>query len=222
MTLQSYFHQSYQSLKVEHLMLIEHTIRHLESLRTCQQLETYLAETGGIKPYRWCCLLIQNTELQCLGYVPDTLSSKVNTLDLRRLNHEQFKPLWAIHDNNFPAHSIYIPQKALGTDCAAILLGLEPNLAPEFIEKLGWYWQIIATYVYDVYRRCQPSLTEQFKLTKREFECLHWVVQGKTSWEIGHILGISERTVNFHIGNCMDKSGCVNRRQLVVRFMNIL
>jgi len=42
-------------------------------------------------------------------------------------------------------------------------------------------------------------------LTRRELECLHWASLGKTSWEIGSILGITERTVNFHIRNACDK-----------------
>lgn len=42
-------------------------------------------------------------------------------------------------------------------------------------------------------------------LTAREHECLLWAAQGKTSWEIGRILGITERTVNFHIANACAK-----------------
>ena len=38
-------------------------------------------------------------------------------------------------------------------------------------------------------------------LTGRELECLEWVSHGKTSWEIGTILDLSERTVNFHLSN---------------------
>lgn len=42
-------------------------------------------------------------------------------------------------------------------------------------------------------------------LTERQHDCLYWAAQGKTSWEIGCILGISERTANFHIANTCDK-----------------
>ena len=42
-------------------------------------------------------------------------------------------------------------------------------------------------------------------LTAREQECLQWAAQGKTSWEIGRILNITERTVNFHIANSCEK-----------------
>ena len=42
-------------------------------------------------------------------------------------------------------------------------------------------------------------------LSTREHDCLYWAAQGKTSWEIGCILSIRERTVNFHIANTCDK-----------------
>lgn len=52
-------------------------------------------------------------------------------------------------------------------------------------------------------------------ITNREKEMLHWLRQGKTSWEISKILGISENTVNFHIKNIMHKLEAVNRPHLV-------
>jgi len=52
-------------------------------------------------------------------------------------------------------------------------------------------------------------------LTPRELSCLHWAAIGKTSWEIGVIIGASERTINFHIGRACHKLG-VNRRQAAV------
>lgn len=51
----------------------------------------------------------------------------------------------------------------------------------------------------------------------REKECLFWVSEGKTSWEIAQILGITERTVNFHLNNAIRKSGCKNRYQTVAK-----
>lgn len=38
-------------------------------------------------------------------------------------------------------------------------------------------------------------------LTPRQRECLHWVGAGKTDWEIGEILNISETTVHSHVEN---------------------
>jgi len=52
-------------------------------------------------------------------------------------------------------------------------------------------------------------------LSSRETEVLQWLKEGKTSWDISMILGIRERTVNFHAANIMRKLGAVNRVQAV-------
>lgn len=58
--------------------------------------------------------------------------------------------------------------------------------------------------------RERPSMPDQH-LSKRERDCLRWVAQGKTSWETGRILGLSQHTVNFHIRNACAKLGADNR-----------
>jgi len=52
-------------------------------------------------------------------------------------------------------------------------------------------------------------------LSAREIEVLEWLKQGKSSWDISVILGISERTVNFHVYNVIQKLGATNRPQAV-------
>lgn len=52
-------------------------------------------------------------------------------------------------------------------------------------------------------------------LSERERECLFWVSEGKTSWEVAKILGITERTVNFHLNSAIRKTGCRNRYQTI-------
>jgi DNA-binding CsgD family transcriptional regulator len=56
---------------------------------------------------------------------------------------------------------------------------------------------------------------KKFHITRREIEVLQWLQQGKSSWEISKILGLSERTVNFHVYNVMEKIKAVNRLQMV-------
>jgi len=53
-------------------------------------------------------------------------------------------------------------------------------------------------------------------LTGQEIECLRWCKEGKTNWEIGEILGISQKTVEFHVGNTMKKLGASNRITAVI------
>jgi len=52
-------------------------------------------------------------------------------------------------------------------------------------------------------------------LTAREREVLKWVKEGKNTWEISVILGVSERTVKFHIHNIMQKLDAVTRTHAV-------
>jgi DNA-binding CsgD family transcriptional regulator len=66
----------------------------------------------------------------------------------------------------------------------------------------------------DIYRK-NPHLNRSMVLSAREKEVLEWLKQGKSSWEIAAILKISERTVNFHVGNIIQKLGVVNRAQAV-------
>ena len=52
-------------------------------------------------------------------------------------------------------------------------------------------------------------------LSKREKEVLNWLKKGKSSWDIAAILKITERTVNFHVNNIMQKLNAVSRTQAV-------
>jgi DNA-binding CsgD family transcriptional regulator len=51
----------------------------------------------------------------------------------------------------------------------------------------------------------------QEELTPRELEVLKWIASGKCTWDISVLLGISERTVNFHAGNIVRKLDASNR-----------
>ena len=55
------------------------------------------------------------------------------------------------------------------------------------------------------------SLIATFRLTRKEAEVLYWVVQGKTSKDIGDILGSSPRTVNKHLEHVFEKLGVETR-----------
>jgi DNA-binding CsgD family transcriptional regulator len=54
-------------------------------------------------------------------------------------------------------------------------------------------------------------------LSSRERDCLKWVARGKTSNEIGIILGISPRTVEEHISNCKTKFKCSKLTSLIYK-----
>ena len=58
-------------------------------------------------------------------------------------------------------------------------------------------------------------------LTAREAESLRWTMDGKTAWEVGNILGISEQTAARHLNNATQKLGCVNKLQAVLKALRL-
>lgn len=56
----------------------------------------------------------------------------------------------------------------------------------------------------------------QTKLSKRELETLRWMRDGKTNAEISEILGISEKTVQFHAANIFRALGVNSRLEAIV------
>lgn len=52
-------------------------------------------------------------------------------------------------------------------------------------------------------------------LSVREREVLQWMIEGKTNWESSRILGISERTVKFHVQNILTKLQSSTRGQAI-------
>jgi len=79
--------------------------------------------------------------------------------------------------------------------------------------------QLLATFTHEAGHRFAtvPQTGANVHLTARELECLRWAAEGKTGWEIGRLLGISERTVVFHVENAAHKLGVFGRRQAVAR-----
>ena len=64
----------------------------------------------------------------------------------------------------------------------------------------------------------EPAVPE---LTPRELECLRWTMEGKTAWEVGGILAISEQTAARHLNNAAHKLGCVNKHQAVLKALRL-
>jgi DNA-binding NarL/FixJ family response regulator len=54
-------------------------------------------------------------------------------------------------------------------------------------------------------------------LNEREVEVLTWVARGKTSMEIAQILGLTKRTIDFHIDNARGKLGAATRTEAVIK-----
>jgi len=55
------------------------------------------------------------------------------------------------------------------------------------------------------------------RLNDREIEALTWAARGKTSAEIASILGLSKRTVDFHLDNARAKLNAATRTEAVIK-----
>ncbi len=62
-----------------------------------------------------------------------------------------------------------------------------------------------------------PSHQDDVVLTPREIETMNWVARGKSSADIAVLIGVSERTVNFHVNNVIQKLGVATRLQAAIQ-----
>lgn len=56
-----------------------------------------------------------------------------------------------------------------------------------------------------------PKPEKSGPLSKREKEALSWAARGKTALETARIMGIAERTVEFHLTNAIARLGAANK-----------
>ncbi len=78
-------------------------------------------------------------------------------------------------------------------------------------------WQsveLLAPHLNAAYQRCALPVAD-VGLTAREQDVLRWLRKGKSNWDIGKILNISEHTVKFHLRAVCRKLNVQNRVQVV-------
>ncbi len=104
------------------------------------------------------------------------------------------------------------------------LLGVDreealPPPGPRLMQMVAGLQLLAAHALTAADRLLAPQLqTQDFpKLTRRELDVLSWTSQGKTAWEVSVILGMSEKTVNFHLGNAMRKLDVTSKHQAVLK-----
>ena len=96
---------------------------------------------------------------------------------------------------------------------------------PYLLQRVVADLQLFAVHAQEAALRLfLPGATLQAErpaLTPRELEALRWTMDGKTAWEVGAILGISERTAVLHVNNAMHKLGCTTKHQAVLKALRL-
>jgi DNA-binding CsgD family transcriptional regulator len=78
--------------------------------------------------------------------------------------------------------------------------------------------RILANYFHGhVLRMNGHDAQQELLISAKELDCLKWTAAGKTALEASIILGISERTVRFHLNAAREKLDCVTTTQAVAK-----
>jgi LuxR family transcriptional regulator, quorum-sensing system regulator BjaR1 len=82
---------------------------------------------------------------------------------------------------------------------------------------------LLATYALGSAFKLHHSKREQerIRITKRERDILQWAATGKTEWEIGEILGISEHAVDKFFRNIRHKLNATNRTHAIAEAIRL-
>lgn len=124
--------------------------------------------------------------------------------------------LSATRDMNISAGYTYGVQTAAGAPSGSLFSLCNDRMPNE--ERIHCILEYVIPHYHQAFMRVlklQGATHSATVLSEREKEVLEWLKCGKSSWDISTILGISERTVNFHIYNMMNKLGATNRTQIV-------
>jgi DNA-binding CsgD family transcriptional regulator len=104
------------------------------------------------------------------------------------------------------------------TACFGITSAVEPTKRSEHHEAMWRECRILANYFHGhVLRMHGHDAEQEILVSARELDCLKWTAAGKTALEASIILGISERTVRFHLNAAREKLGCVTTTQAVAK-----
>ncbi|WP_282167710.1 helix-turn-helix transcriptional regulator [Shewanella japonica] len=208
-------------------------INKINTVNSEVSLNKLLSEISNMFNYHWAGFMVftplsaSNLSITAFGNTPSRFINDIKQ-DSRMLSYcmnedkpIDFNKLMEITESqptitSDAAVELLIPIKGRGTEFACLIFSIPNNeLSSDLIDKIGWYWLIPSTFIYSCYRKINSN--RPTKITQREQECIKWASEGKTTWEISQILSISKSTVNFHLANCIEKTGSINRQQAIVK-----
>ena len=142
--------------------------------------------------------------------VPVVWSLEQNSLATKDQKTRQAYALLAAH--NIRSSIYFNVHSASGTRGAVAFGGDRPPVNETEMSEMAFQSNIIFDKTCALTGLDNP---DKPVLSKRERECIIWTSHGKTSYEIGVILGLSEHTINNYLANVCRKLGAVNRAHLV-------
>ncbi|MQW89082.1 LuxR family transcriptional regulator [Sinorhizobium saheli] len=116
---------------------------------------------------------------------------------------------------------ITVPLRGPRGSCS--IMSFARHCEREFQSRTIAYLQLAATHFHlRVANDANLNVVQKIPaLSSREKECVLWVARGKSSWDIGVIMRISENTVNFHIKNVMRKLETSSRTVAAIKAITL-
>ena len=109
--------------------------------------------------------------------------------------------------------AILLVEQMQGEDCLA---HWQKQQYPLFTAAQYYY-----AYLYPYLLQKNKDSSPCINLSKREQQCLQYLAQNHGVTSLAHKLGISERTVNFHIQNLNKKLGVNNKYRAVTKALQL-
>ena len=116
-----------------------------------------------------------------------------------------------LHRNTFSAYFFQNIPPSVVSECKVRMALLTPYLHIALNRTLG-----VRRLLQQADEKSQAHCLSL--LSSREVEIVRWVVRGKTNWEIGQILKISDKTVKTHMQNIFSKLQASSRAQIAALF----
>lgn len=148
-----------------------------------------------------------------VGFIWEDMGRLIKVTPVHRAITEDTRRAGLAQGFTVPAH---IPGEAYGSCNFAVRTG---RSLP--VRNLP-FAQLIGAFAFEAARklllRTQPTRRAPAgQLSDRQLQCLALVARGKTDWEIGKILGISEETVKRHLARSRAHYDVPKRIQVVTR-----
>ena len=211
---------------------MHHLLLRVRSLAPCEYIIAFLGETGAQGNLKGVAKLVNvSFSAEWLGAY---LEKGYATVDPVLLTHfrqfqsqlwsETFRQASSVPELDFIEHagSYHLSEGVtLGQHSNVRALGSLFSFAGADMGKHPRYQALLAYLAPHLHvalmRTAFSPANSRSLLSAREREVLQWMIEGKTNWESSRILGISERTVKFHVQNILMKLQSSTRGQAIAQ-----
>jgi DNA-binding CsgD family transcriptional regulator len=170
-----------------------------------------------ISPPGWESLYAER-RFQDVNYLPREVRRRADPFrwsDIDLINPNERALAEALIDNGF-GDGLAIPSHGPGGYVGVVSLAFErlDDVAPS--ERMAVTFA--ALVLHNRMRRLSPfKEAEIAKLSRRERDCMGFIAQGKSDWEISVIMGVAQTTIISHVQNAKRKLGAATRAQAVAK-----